>query len=474
MPGCQWVIVFARVMLGGISMKRHFGACMISVLVMLPVQREAAAYIDAARNTDIQRHSHRVIPSPLPKTPPEPVSLPEDGSLKPAQDCGRSQEISGLLKKYDHAIKRYLRIKTRSVLEKNIPRIRDGMTLSQFFSDYHGSRIIIRTLDGREIEVKDFSIQKNYYIWKEGDVIVMGADVMLMSEKAKDELVRRISRKAGSRWAPSEYYRVAEKTKRVGSSTPFALDCKHAAELDGLVRNAVRDLMAKEDTRIISPQVFDRLLTVLRAYITFNYYQKLSHEDFDRRFRKLGTKIGRGFWSHQKLTRLLGLHVLGRIESNRAFRKTYAKAISRAARKAPHIPRKWIEEIIWIETKGDPMTISRAGAYGLMQLMPLVYMGMGEKKARRFPLAFESTINPFNPETNIERGVAFLAKLHRLLKPHMRRYSRAVQKKILFHAYNTGPTRVISLLKKYGLGYVRYLPGETKAYLGKLADFPHN
>ena len=162
---------------------------------------------------------------------------------------------------------------------------------------------------------------------------------------------------------------------------------------------------------------------------------------------------------------------MGRIESNRGFRRTYFEAISRAARRTPTIPRKWIEEIIWIETKGDPMTISRAGAYGLMQLMPLVYIGMAEK-SRSVPLSFERSINPFNADKNIERGAAFLSKLQRRLEPHMQGYERLQQKKIIFHAYNTGVTRVISLLKKHGLDYVDFLPGETKKYLDKLADFP--
>ena len=94
--------------------------------------------------------------------------------------------------------------------------------------------------------------------------------------------------------------------------------------------------------------------------------------------------------------------------------------------------------------------------------MPLVYIGMGAEKSRSVPLSFAQTINPFNADTNIERGAVFLDMLQNMLKPHMRGYSRANQKKIIFHAYNCGVTRVISLLKKHGLGYKNHLPGETK------------
>ncbi len=404
--------------------------------------------------------------SPAPATGPDPAAAAGGAKCSPVND------LAGLVRKYDHAIKRYLRSKTRSILADNTILVKEGMTLSQIFPDYRHFKLVIRTLAGHEIPVENGAVQKKYYIWKEDEKIVMGADVMLMSPGARKHIMREALGKARRRWAEDEYYRVAEKTRRVATSTPFRLDCQHTAELDGLIRKATRDLLAQKDHLLISPRKFDRLLTILRAYITFNYYKDLSHDDFAHRFKMLGRKEGRGFWSHQKLTRLLGLHVMGRIESNRAFRKTYQHAIDRAARRTPAIPRRWIEEIIWIETKGDPMTISRAGAYGLMQLMPLVYIGLGPEKAQQLPLAFERTINPFNADKNIERGAIFLDKLRRLLKPYMRGYSRATRKKIIFHAYNTGVTRVISLLKKYGAGYTRHLPDETKAYLDKLADFP--
>ncbi len=390
-----------------------------------------------------------------------------------AGKCRRNIEISSLLRKYDHAIKRYLETKTKSILIRNTYRVKKGKTLSGYFPDYRNYSLVVRLLDGREAPLKKQKILDDYYLWKEGQRIIMGADVMLMSQQAKDRVLRKAAREGRRRWAADEYRRVAEKTRRVATSTAFRLDCQHVADLDGLVNKAIDDLMARDDDRVISPRTFDKLLTILRAYITFNYYKDLSHDDFGERFKQLGRKVGRGIWSHQKLTRLLGLHVMGRIESNRAFRQTYAKAIERAARRTPTIPRKWIEEIIWIETKGDPMTISRAGAYGLMQLMPLVYIGQGPEKSRQLPLSFERTINPFNAETNIERGAAFLDKLRRMLKPYMRGYARSTQKKIIFHAYNCGVTKVISLLKKYGLGYRHYLPGETKTYLKKLADFPY-
>jgi hypothetical protein len=445
-------------------MKRIVFVYFFAVFIVFNTGGLAIAAIEATGRLTLER--------PLFYAPVIKKNVQPDRSSKTSNNCQRHKEIADLLKKYNHAIKRYIRSKTRSILEKKTFRIKTGMTLSQYFQDYKKYRVFLRTQKRQEIEVKNQKIKKNYYIWKEGDKIIMGSDVMLMSDQAKNQLIDRVTKTARRKWAADEYHRVAEKTRKAASSTAFRLDCQHSDDLDRLVKKATNDLMAQEDDRVISPRTFDRLLTILRAYITFNYYKDLSHDEFDERFKKLGRKIGRGYWTHQKLTRLLGLHVMGRIESNRAFRKTYAKAIARAAEQNPAIPRKWIEEIIWIETRGDPMTISRAGAYGLMQLMPLVYIGIGRDKAQQIPLAFERTINPFNPDTNIERGAEFLDKLQRLLKPYMRGYGLATRKKIIFHAYNGGVSRVISLLKKYGLGYKRFLPGETKDYLNKLVDFP--
>jgi len=425
----------------------------------------AQATINPVGNIKVHRYSFQAVGA---------SSSGQNRGRAGSQDkCQQKTQISKLLEKYDFALRRYIDSKTKSVLVKSISRIKEGMTLSHLFPDYRDYRIFIRRRDLREIEVKDHSVQQNYYIWKEEDKIIMGADVMLMSSAAKNRVIARAARKArSSQWAADDYHRAGKKTRDVASSTAFKLDCQHTAELSGLVGKVTKDLMAQDDDRIISPRTFGRLLTILRAYISFNYYKDLSHEEFDQRFKQLGRAIGRGVWTHQKLTRLLGLHVLGRIDRNSAFRKTYGEAIAKAARRHTDVPRKWIEEIIWIETKGDPMTISRAGAYGLMQLMPLVYIGMGEEKSRTVPLSFARTINPFNASTNIERGAAFLSKLQQSLMPHMKGYNRAQQKKIIFHAYNTGVTRVIRLLKKHGLGYVRHLPGETKKYLDKLADFP--
>ena len=445
-------------------MNRVKTVCVLGLAGLVAGSSIGQASVNPVANIRVQRYSYYA--------PVVPPNLPLASAGRKAGNCLYKTRLSQLKKKYDHALKRYVSSKTRTILTEMTPRIKKGMTLSHFFPDYRNYPLVIRRRDGREIRTDYARILTGFYIWKEDDRIVMSSDVMQMSQGTKNRVIKEAGKNVRFGWSFEDYRRVAQKTHQVASSTPFRLDCRHAAELERLIDKVTRDLLARDDSLVISPRTFGRLLTILRGYISFNYYKDLSHDEFDRRFRQLGRDVGRGAWAHQTLTRLLGLHVMGRIERNRTFRKTYEAAITKAAKRHPDVPRKWIEEIIWIETRGDPMTISRAGAYGLMQLMPLVYIGMGSDKARKLPLSFERTINPFNADTNIERGAAFLSKLQHCLKPYMQDYTREQQKQIIFHAYNSGVSRVIALLKKHGLDYVQYLPAETKKYLDKLADFP--
>jgi hypothetical protein len=108
-----------------------------------------------------------------------------------------------------------------------------------------------------------------------------------------------------------------------------------------------------------------------------------------------------------------------------------------------HIPKAWIRAVMRQESGGrtvlaqDQPIVSRAGALGLMQVMPDTYGEM----ARVHKLGDD----PFNPRANIMAGAAYLRWLHgRYGFPKM------------FAAYNAGPGRV----EKGGK-----LPAETRAYV---------
>jgi soluble lytic murein transglycosylase-like protein len=60
-----------------------------------------------------------------------------------------------------------------------------------------------------------------------------------------------------------------------------------------------------------------------------------------------------------------------------------------------HIPVPLVRAVISVESDFDPRVVSRAGAQGLMQLMPFISKGMG-------------VVDPFEPRQNIFGGVRLL------------------------------------------------------------------
>ena len=114
------------------------------------------------------------------------------------------------------------------------------------------------------------------------------------------------------------------------------------------------------------------------------------------------------------------------------------------------IPQAWIERVMRAESggrtmlQGRPIT-SRAGAMGLMQLMPGTW---GEMRA-----ALGLGADPHDPRGNILAGTHYLRLMYdRFGYPG------------LFAAYNAGPARYTE-----HLATGRALPGETIAYFGKVA-----
>jgi len=113
------------------------------------------------------------------------------------------------------------------------------------------------------------------------------------------------------------------------------------------------------------------------------------------------------------------------------------------------IPAEWIEQVMRAESNGQTMLDgrpirSRAGAIGLMQLMPATW------EAMRRALGLGN--DPDDPRDNILAGTFYMRLLYdRFDFPG------------LFAAYNAGPGRYAEHLATGAP-----LPGETIAYLGKV------
>ena len=117
------------------------------------------------------------------------------------------------------------------------------------------------------------------------------------------------------------------------------------------------------------------------------------------------------------------------------------------------VPEDWIRRIMRAESggrttvNGSPIT-SRAGAMGLMQLMPGTWAEMR--------LSHGLGPNPHDPRDNILAGAAYLRAMYdRFGYPG------------LFAAYNAGPERYAE-----HLATGRRLPTETVAYVGDVGGIP--
>lgn len=127
----------------------------------------------------------------------------------------------------------------------------------------------------------------------------------------------------------------------------------------------------------------------------------------------------------------------------------WATEIARASARFG-VPEIWIRRVMRVESGGETILrgqpiASRAGAMGLMQLMPGTWRDMR--------LALGLGDDPHDPADNILAGTAYLRLMYdRFGYPG------------LFAAYNAGPKRYAAFLA--GL---RRLPAETRAYVAAVA-----
>jgi soluble lytic murein transglycosylase-like protein len=115
------------------------------------------------------------------------------------------------------------------------------------------------------------------------------------------------------------------------------------------------------------------------------------------------------------------------------------------------VPEAWIRRVMRAESGGEMRlrgrpVVSRAGAMGLMQLMPATWREM------RAHLGLGA--DPFEPHDNILAGAAYLRRMYdRFGYPG------------LFAAYNAGPARYAAALSGR-----RTLPAETRAYVERVTS----
>jgi len=123
----------------------------------------------------------------------------------------------------------------------------------------------------------------------------------------------------------------------------------------------------------------------------------------------------------------------------------YAAHVADASRRFG-IPEAWIWAVMRVESGGNARAVSRAGAMGLMQIMPATWAGL----RTRYGLGPD----PFDVRDNIMAGAAYLREMHD-------RYGNV---SAMLAAYNAGPGRYDDFVSRG-----RPLPAETVGYLAQLA-----
>lgn len=107
-----------------------------------------------------------------------------------------------------------------------------------------------------------------------------------------------------------------------------------------------------------------------------------------------------------------------------------------------------IRAIIKVESNFDPSVVSKAGAKGLMQLMPENCRDLG-------------ITDPFNIEQNIDGGT-------RHIKEYLDKYNGDVEMALM--AYNGGPTRMAKRGVK-SINDIYKMPKETQNYVPKVMKY---
>ena len=136
----------------------------------------------------------------------------------------------------------------------------------------------------------------------------------------------------------------------------------------------------------------------------------------------------------------------GPVKHRKGYRLTAEKEMAyddmiRSASQKFRVDFYLIKSLIKAESLFDKKAVSRAGAQGLMQLMPTTARQLGVK-------------NSYNPEQNIYGGTRYLAKMIKRFK----------DVKSAIAAYNAGPAAVV-----FYNGVPPY--NETKNYVRKVANY---
>lgn len=151
------------------------------------------------------------------------------------------------------------------------------------------------------------------------------------------------------------------------------------------------------------------------------------------------------------LVTVIGVFVLPRIDANNRVTKAmefYDLANEMGGKYG--VSTAFVIAVIAAESGGKENAVSRAGAAGLMQIMP----GTGRGLARQIGMANFTNQSLFDPRVNVELGTYYLAQL-------LARYDGSEE--LALAAYNSGPGGADRYIRS------GTLPRETRRYIPTVA-----
>jgi len=132
---------------------------------------------------------------------------------------------------------------------------------------------------------------------------------------------------------------------------------------------------------------------------------------------------------------------------------------------------KFVNAVVYAESKGDHYAVSKKGARGIMQIMPETWEEITEKLYGK-PLSHDRA---FDPQTNQKVGTAYLAVINNSLSknlPTYRELSTIEKQKCVAASYNSGYNRFIRIAKVHGINNsISRMPKETREYVKKVENY---
>ncbi len=256
--------------------------------------------------------------------------------------------------------------------------------------------------------------------------------------------------------------------KRLSEGLPESKQTEFLTELT----RRLNEFNQSEEFKTLNLDKLDAKYTEIRIEWGRKFFSKLSGSDFEIFYKNkglgpkaFGTLMGNILGKELSVVTPDIKDIKGKYANDREIRRFIDGKYESLIKK--HTSNDTLfKAIIKRETKGDSYAVSKTGAMGVMQLMPILFLSSDE---------FPTPINPFNKIAAIRRGIIAYQHMEQRNRQVISKVSKSLYAKIdpLFlglHSYNGGEGYVRRLIlgnknkKSYGVNYASKLRKETRNY----------